>query len=189
MRRIKIPAMVAIALLAVGACRSSSISVTPKRAVESATQVPPTAVVKSAAIVDAAARSGRPSDVAPLGSTGFEFDLKRPDISFEQALESSPDGAILEQLHVILASVPAKRLSPFGNGAMQELWIFPAFAVTEPDNWSEMDVSDAIDHGLFTASEVAEYKRLGAYAGYSAGFRPDGEWVFFVSSRVARTPP
>ncbi len=152
-------------------------------------QQAPAAVVRAAAAVAAAARTGDARTVAALGIKGFEFDLKRPDMSLEQYLESGPDGSLLDRLQLVLGFAPGRRLSPFGNGTMQELWVYPALAIVAPSEWSEAEISDAIDKGLFTATELAEYRAKGAYLGFSAGFSPDGDWTFFTSARVARTPP
>ena len=125
----------------------------------------PRAVIESAESIAAAAR--------------------REDLARVGALAGA--GKPLPELAVVLDFAPGRRLSPFGNGAVQELWVFPALALIPVSEWTEADINAALSRGLVSADQLAEYRAADIYLGYSVGMTPEGGWVFCTAGRVAET--
>jgi hypothetical protein len=136
----------------------------------------------------AAARSGDAERVAALAHSDFEFDFSRPDRSLLEHLTAKSQSGLLDRLELILGFAPGRRLSPYGNGTMQELWVYPALALDAPANWPGAMVEEALELGLFSSVEFQEYQEEGAYLGFSAGLTPEGDWIFFTRGRVSLTP-
>jgi len=147
----------------------------------------PQAVIASANTISDLASGGDPERVAAVAVSGFEFDFERPDVTLGEHLGSG-DGELLRRLVVVLDSAPGRRQSPFGNGAVQELWVYPALALELVSDWTEEDIDEALSSGLFSSDELAEFQIADAYLGYSVGLTPEGDWVFFTEGRVGRTP-
>lgn len=152
-------------------------------------QLVPAAVTTKAAMVADAAGTRDAATVAALAGTGFEFDFERPEITFAQHLEGAASAGLLGQLEVVAMSAPGRRLSPFGNGTVQELWVFPAIALEVATEWTDAEIEHGMGAGFLTAATLAEYQAADAYLGFSIGFSPEGEWVFFTDGRVGWTPP
>lgn len=148
----------------------------------------PEVVVERAKVIAAAASAGDPQQVASFAAEGFEFDFDRPELTLVEHLELSQDEDILGRLEVILDSVPGRRLSPFGNGTVQELWVYPGLALDLASDWTDLQIEQALSSGLFSADELLEYQAADAYLGFSVGLTPEGEWIFFTSGRVGLTP-
>jgi len=165
----------------------SGIQDSPNTASGGATEVPQSVLETVEAIV-AAAGSGDPKRVATLAHSGFEFDFSRPDLSLLEHLMAGSQSGLLGRLELILGFSPGRRLSPYGNGTIQELWIYPGLALDAPENWSGAMVNEALERGLFSTTELEEYRKEGAYLGFSAGLTPEGDWVFFTPGRVSLTP-
>tara|TARA_B100000959_G_scaffold211035_1_gene221795 strand:- start:1086 stop:1613 length:528 start_codon:yes stop_codon:yes gene_type:complete len=160
---------------------------TPDTASGKATEVP-RSVLEAVETIVAAAGSGDPERVAALAHSGFEFDFSRPDLSLLEHLMAGSQSGLLGRLELILGFSPGRRLSPYGNGTIQELWIYPGLALDAPEDWSGAMVSEALERGLFSPAELEEYRNEGAYLGYSAGLTPEGDWIFFTPGRVSLTP-
>ncbi len=175
--RVLLLAALSVTLAACGA--SDAVTAPPENEV-------PVAVTETAYAIAAAARSGDSGQVAALADSGFEFDFARPDVTLEEYLVADPE--LLERLEQLLESTPGRRQSPFGNGTVQVLWVYPALALNLASEWSEEQIQGALDAGLFTVDELAEYVAADAYLGFSVGISPTGEWTFFTAGRVGETP-
>jgi|TARA_B100000959_G_scaffold283483_1_gene352512 hypothetical protein len=147
----------------------------------------PQPVLQAAGQIATAARVGDPTGVAELAHSGFEFDFSRPDTTLLEHLTAGATSGLLDRLELVLTFTPGRRLSPYGNGAVQELWVYPALALDPPADWSKVVVDDAIERGLFSSTELDEYLREGAYLGFSVGLTPEGDWTFFTSGQVSHT--
>lgn len=174
-------------MLLVLAVACGGVPDTPDTASGKATEVP-RSVLEAVETIVAAAGSGDPERVAALAHSGFEFDFSRPDLSLLEHLMAGSQSGLLGRLELILGFLPGRRLSPYGNGTIQELWIYPGLALDAPEDWSGAMVSEALERGLFSRAELEEYRIEGAYLGYSAGLTPEGDWVFFTPGRVSLTP-
>ena len=176
--------LLAVALAPAAACGSSDA---PPPSTVAVLVAVPQAVLTSVSIIADAARGGDPELVADLAAAGFEFDFARPDVALLDYL-GSDDGELLRRLVAVLESAPGRRQSPFGNGAIQELWVYPALALEPVSDWAPQDIDEALVTGLFSSEELAAYIAADAYLGYSVGVTPEGEWVFFVEGQVSNTP-
>ena len=160
---------------------------TPDTASGRATEVP-APVLEAVEGIVAAARSGNPEGVAALAHSGFEFDFSRPDLSLLEHLTAGSQSGLFDRLELILGFTPGLRLSPYGNGTIQELWVYPGLALDAPADWSGAMVNEALERGLFSSVEFQKYQNEGAYLGFSAGLTPEGDWIFFTPGRVSLTP-
>ena len=177
--------LLAIALFAsLVACGSSGA---PPVSLAEDTFAVPQAVIVSANTISEAASGGDPERVGALAAPGFEFDFERPDVTLAEHL-GLDDGEILRRLVLVLDSAPGRRQSPFGNGEVQELWVYPSLALELVSDWTEEDIHEALSSGLFSSDELAEFQIADAYLGHSVGLTPEGDWVFFTEGRVGRTP-
>lgn len=78
------------------------------------------------------------------------------------------------QLMRVLSLEPAVRDSPMGR-----VWIWPGWAVTDPDRITPADARE-ID-ALLGQGAAAAVKRGEIWPGYVLGIGEDGRWLYFVS--------
>lgn len=141
-----------------------------------------------------AAAASRLSQAAASGdtqllieATGTEFVLNLTNDDGQESVELAlADPVVQKPLEALLETGPERRLAPLGDGSVQELWIYPGLALGAPDTWSSSDISELVERGVINGDELRESRDVGWYLGMSAGFAPDGRWVFLVRDRVKK---
>jgi hypothetical protein len=66
----------------------------------------------------------------------------------------------------------------FGN--VEDIFMWPSAAAKEPSEWTEAD-REAMRKSGSTEEEIRLFEQHGGYAGWRAGIRADGTWLFFIA--------
>ena len=137
----------------------------------------------------AAAQSGDMGKLRSLAGDHVIVDVSRQSMTLEEFLTTKSSLRPLDKIIAAMSFEPGLRLSPLGNGTVQRLWVYPGFAITSPTCWSDEDKQSALDQSLMSVAQLDQFESDDAYRGFSVGFTEDGEWAFFLDTRVSRTPP
>ncbi|MSO59997.1 MAG: hypothetical protein EXQ63_06700 [Ilumatobacteraceae bacterium] len=116
-------------------------------------------------------------------------DVSRQSMTLDEFLTSNESSKPLDKIIAAMSFKPGLRLSPLGNGTVQRIWVYPGLAITSPTCWTDKDRQSAVDQLLLSVEELDQFESDDAYGGFSVGFMEDGEWTFFLETRVSRTPP
>lgn len=136
-----------------------------------------------------AAKSGNIAALQLLAGNHIIVDVSRQSMTLDEFLADKKSSKPLDKIVAAMSFEPGLRLSPLGNGTVQKMWVYPGFALTSPTCWSDKETQSALDKSLFSTLELVQFEKQDAYRGFSVGFAEDGEWVFFLETRVSRTPP
>lgn len=127
-----------------------------------------------AAIVEAASRCDLQT-VIDLAGPGFTTTFGGGDAESFRTWEEEGDGRLGSLLAILGMS---NSVVDDGNGG--EIYVWPsAFAY---DTWEEIP-PEALDElkKLYTADELEQFSRFGAYGGWRAGITESGDWLYFVA--------
>ncbi|MDA0298455.1 MAG: hypothetical protein O3A54_07180 [Actinobacteria bacterium] len=136
-----------------------------------------------------AAQSGDIGQLRSLAGDHVIVDVSRQSMTLDEFLSTKSSQRPLDKIIAAMSFEPGLRLSPLGDGTVQRLWVYPGFAITSPTCWSDEDKQSALDQSLMSVAQLDQFESDDAYRGFSVGFTEDGEWAFFLDTRVSRTPP
>lgn len=136
-----------------------------------------------------AAENDDVAELHSLAGSHLIVDVSRQSMTLDEFLREKELSKPLDKIIAAMSFDPGLRLSPLGNGTVQRIWVYPGIAITSPTCWTDNDTQSAIDQSLFTYADLSQFEREDAYLGFSVGFTEDGEWAFFLETRVSRTPP
>jgi hypothetical protein len=66
-------------------------------------------------------------------------------------------------------------------GQNEDIYVWPSAAAKLSQEWTEEDLQAILDAG-YTERDIRSFKKyVGGYAGWRAGIRADGTWLYFIS--------
>jgi hypothetical protein len=66
-------------------------------------------------------------------------------------------------------------------GKHEDIYVWPSAAAKESSDWTEADVESMHEAGYSDRDIRSFEKYIGGYAGWRAGIRADGTWLYFIS--------
>jgi hypothetical protein len=134
----------------------------------------PTAVaVKREAIYKAAVEQDYKRLEALLDPATFSYSFgeKGDPIGYWRRQEES-------ELPLLGDILPGVLHTRFGRN--EDIYAWPSAAAKEASEWTDADVRSMRDAG-YTGEDIASFKEVGGYAGWRAGIRADGTWLYFIA--------
>jgi hypothetical protein len=84
-----------------------------------------------------------------------------------------------DEIPVVGDSLPAVLDTRFGKN--EDIYVWPSAAAKLSQEWTEEDLQ-AVREAGYTERDIRSFKRyIGGYAGWRAGIRADGTWIYFIS--------
>jgi hypothetical protein len=151
----------------------TTTSATPTTATPVETALPDPVEEKRAAIASAAQRLdyARLEELLDPKSFTYSFGERADPIAYWRRLENRAHVPILGDILPTVLSMPYVKQG--------DIYAWPSVHGQKPSTWTEEDRRAL--RKLYTAKQIRQFERAGAYLGYRVGIQKDGTWLYFVA--------